>query len=244
LAIGSNIALLNSSAGYTKFSAFVDLVGSADELAELLNSHLIPNDESIEPTYGNSFNNPLLFPQNEGENEGENEGAPPTSATINNDQPHVIGFMEGEGEFCLPTVEETEDNESKLDNPTHELLLYHYRLAHEPFKSLQQMAQDGILPKRLDHCCVPQCTACHYGKASKVPWRVKGGSKDSKIFQATMAGQIVSVNQLKSTVPGLVGQIKGWPMVMRYHIATIFVDHFSKLSFAHLQKKSSWPNRP
>jgi hypothetical protein len=36
--------------------------------------------------------------------------------------------MEGKGEACLPTVEEAEDNEPKLDNSTHKLLLYHYRL--------------------------------------------------------------------------------------------------------------------
>jgi hypothetical protein len=72
--------------------------------------------------------------------------------------------MEGEGKFCLPTVEEAKDDESKLDNPTHELLLYHYRLAHEPFKNLQQMATDSILPKRLAHYRVPKCAACYHAR--------------------------------------------------------------------------------
>jgi hypothetical protein len=118
---GSNIALINSDANYTKFAAFVSRVAPPDEPLELFNAHLIPDDESIAPLPANddaSIDAPS-FPQ-------AHEGAPPTSATNTTDQPHVIDFMEGKGEFCLPTVEEAEDNESKLDNPTHELLLYHY----------------------------------------------------------------------------------------------------------------------
>jgi hypothetical protein len=231
---GSNIALINSDAGYKKFSAFVDLVEQADEPADLFSSHLIPDDESIPP---DNDDRSISFQPSDSRNEGGTEGAPPTSTT--NTLPHVIDFLDGEQDFCMPLTEETEDDESRLDNPTHELLMYHYRLAHEPFTNLQQMAKDGILPKRLANCRVPQCAACHYGKASKIPWRVKGDPKDGQIFQATMAGQVVSVDQLKSTVPGLVGQIKGWPTTMRYHIATVFVDHFSRFSFIHLQKSDT-----
>jgi hypothetical protein len=72
------------------------------------------------------------------------------------------------------------------------------------------MAKAGILPTWLATCRIPLCAACHYGKASKVPWRVKGDPKDGKLFEATVARQVVSVNQLQSTVPGLFGQIKGW----------------------------------
>jgi Reverse transcriptase (RNA-dependent DNA polymerase) len=241
---GSNIALINTDSGYSRFSAFVDLVEPADEPPDLFRPHLIPDDD--EP-YSERAGRTLRFADEiNTANEGApstDEGAPstaegfpsPTNAT--NNQPHVVDFLQGE--ICLPTVEEAEDNESKLDNPTHELLLYHYRLAHEPFKNLQHMAQQGILPKRLANCRVPQCAACHYGKASKVPWRVKGDPKDGNLFQATVAGQVVSVDQLKSTVPGLVGQIKGWLTTQRYHVATIFVDHYSRLSFVHLQKSDT-----
>jgi hypothetical protein len=81
---------------------------------------------------------------------------------------------------------------------------------------------------------VPQGTACHYGKASKVPWLVKGDPKDGQLFTATVAG-----DQLKSTVPGLVGQIKGWLTTQRYHVATIFVDHHSRFGFVYLQKSDT-----
>jgi hypothetical protein len=55
-----------------------------------------------------------------------------------------------------------------------------------------------------------------------------------------VAGPIISLlNQLKSTVPGLVGQIKGWLTVQRYHMTTIFVNHHSWLSFVYLQKSDT-----
>jgi hypothetical protein len=86
---------------------------------------------------------------------------------------------------------------------------------------------------------VPQCAACHFGKASKVLWQVKGNPKDGQLFQTTVAGQVVSVDQLKSTVPGFVGQMKGWLTNQRYHVATVFVDHYSRISYVHLQKSDT-----
>jgi hypothetical protein len=46
---------------------------------------------------------------------------------------------------------------------------------------------------------------------------------------------VVSVDQLISTVPGLIAQIKGIPTRQRYHIATVFVDHASDYTFVHFQ---------
>jgi hypothetical protein len=80
---------------------------------------------------------------------------------------------------------------------------------------------------------------CHFGKASKVLWQVKGNPKDGQLFQTTVAEQVVSVNQLKSTIPGFVRHMKGWLTNQQYHIATIFVDHYSRLSYVHLQKSNT-----
>ena len=49
----------------------------------------------------------------------------------------------------------------------------------------------------------------------------------------------MSIDQLESTTPGLIGQLKGIPTKLRYKVATVFVDHFSRLSFVHLQKTTS-----
>jgi hypothetical protein len=50
------------------------------------------------------------------------------------DIPHMIDFSEGD--TCLSATEAIEDEESQLAKPEHELLLYHYKFAHEPFKNL------------------------------------------------------------------------------------------------------------
>jgi hypothetical protein len=63
---------------------------------------------------------------------------------------------------------------------------------------------------------------------------VKGDPKDGQLFQTIVAGQVVLVNQLKSTVPGFVGQMKGWLTNHQYHMATVFVNHYSRLSYVHL----------
>jgi hypothetical protein len=54
----------------------------------------------------------------------------------------------------------------------------------------------------------------------------------------TRPGQCVSVDQLESPVPGFVGQNKGYFFRKRYKVATIFVDHHSRLSFVYLQEST------
>ena len=46
----------------------------------------------------------------------------------------------------------------------------------------------------------------------------------------------MSIDQLESTTPGLIAQLRGRPTIKRYRIATVFVDQFSKLSYVHMQK--------
>ena len=44
------------------------------------------------------------------------------------------------------------------------------------------------------------------------------------------------MDQLESPVAGFVGQNKGYFFRKRYKVATVFVDHFSRLSFVYLQE--------
>ena len=55
----------------------------------------------------------------------------------------------------------------------------------------------------------------------------------------TAPGQCVSVDQMESPVPGLIAQLKGIPTRDRYKAATVFVDHYSCLSFVHLQHSTN-----
>ena len=52
-------------------------------------------------------------------------------------------------------------------------------------------------------------------------------------------GAVVSVDQLESAVPGLIAQMKGFLTHQRYNVATVYVDHFSGLSYVYVQKGST-----
>lgn len=128
------------------------------------------------------------------------------------------------------------DEDPSVKDPTQEMLLWHYRLGHLPFKIIQAIARSRLLPSRLGKCRVPECAACRLGAATKVPHRYKGETNKGKLQQATKPGAVVSVDQLEATTPGLVAQLKGIPTVQRYKYATVFVDHFSDLSFVFMMK--------
>ena len=84
------------------------------------------------------------------------------------------------------------------------------------------------------------CTACIFGKATRRPWRSKTpDNKDETARTITKPGECVYVDQLESTTPGLLAQLKGTLTKLRYKAATIFIDHYSRLSYVHLQKTTS-----
>ena len=119
-----------------------------------------------------------------------------------------------------------DDLEPKSLDPQDELLRWHYRPGHLPFDRIKQLANKGQLPKRLLTCHAPFCAACQYGKMTKRPWRVKGDNKGTA-KTATYPGQVVSVDQLESTSPGFIAQLKGTLTQQRYKYAT----------FVYLQKR-------
>jgi len=49
----------------------------------------------------------------------------------------------------------------------------------------------------------------------------------------------VFIDQLTVSMPGLVGQMKGFLTRERYHYATVFLDHYSDLPFILFQKSLS-----
>ncbi len=128
--------------------------------------------------------------------------------------------------------------EEVIDNASEELLIWHNRYSHIGFKRLQAMAKMDIIPKRLANCKVPVCQACLYGKQTKRPWKSKS-KEQSHIIKVNSPGACVSVGQLESSTPGLIAQLKGFLTRRRYKVATVFVDHFSKLSFIHFQTSTS-----
>ena len=98
-----------------------------------------------------------------------------------------------------------------LPKDQEEFLRFHERLGHASFHALQKMASSGLIPSKFKHCKVPLCASCQHGKQHKKPWRVKN-KQSSPIggLSIRSPGDCVSVDQLKSSAPGLFGRIKGW----------------------------------
>jgi hypothetical protein len=131
-----------------------------------------------------------------------------------------------------------DDEEDHVPDPQSEVLHWHHKLGHVSFSKLRRMAAHGDTPKRLATCKIPMCTACLFGKATKRPWRTKAAPNQIKIGQVTKPGDCVSADQIESITPGLAGQMKGFLTTKRYRAATVFVDHFSGLSYMHIQKST------
>ena len=62
-----------------------------------------------------------------------------------------------------------------------ELMSWHHRLYHLPFRILFRLTQLGFLLKRLTKCRnkPPLCVACQFGQAHRRPWRTKGKKSGS-----------------------------------------------------------------
>ena len=101
------------------------------------------------------------------------------------------------------------------------------------------MAASKLLPQALARCAVPQCAACLYAKATKRPWRTRAPPNKVTPVSITRPGDCISVDQLESSVPGLIAQLHGFLTKKRYKCATIFVDHYNRLSYVHLQTSTS-----
>jgi hypothetical protein len=103
---------------------------------------------------------------------------------------------------------------------------------------VHMLAKVGLLPALLKECQIPLCTSCLYGKATQRPWRTKESSKDSArpIQKVSGPGQYISPDQLVSTMPGYIAQLCGKPTLKQYHADTIFLNHYSWLSYVHIQK--------
>jgi hypothetical protein len=107
---------------------------------------------------------------------------------------------------------------------------WHYRLGHLSFQRIKRMEELGILPKKLAQVTPPKCAGCLFGTMTKKPWRNKGNKPNGVGHLATAPGQMVSVDHLESSAAGFISQLKGRLARRRYKAATIFVDHFSRMS--------------
>lgn len=83
----------------------------------------------------------------------------------------------------------------------------------------------------------PVCAACKYAKAICRPWSCNSKHKPIKPTRLDLPGDCVSVDQLVSSSPGVIAQMKGTLTKQRFTAATVFVDHISQASYVYLQKR-------
>ena len=66
---------------------------------------------------------------------------------------------------------------------------------------------------------------------------MKSQCDNQKLKQVEEPGKCVSVDQLESSMPGFIPQLKGKLTKQCYCAATVFVDHYSGLSYIHMQRQ-------
>ncbi len=135
----------------------------------------------------------------------------------------------------LPSQEEIEDTQLATANDQTELMRWHYRFGHLPFVKLKQLALNREIPKKLAKVKPPKCAGCLFGAMTRIPWHGRESKASHEVFIATKPGECVSIDQMMSTEVGFYAQMKGKLTKKQYRCATIFVDHYSRLCFVHLQ---------
>ena len=68
------------------------------------------------------------------------------------------------------------------------------------------------------------------------PWRTKSANNRVSIWEASAAGDCVLLDQMESSTPRFISQLKGKLNKQSYRAATIFLDHPSDLTYVHLQQ--------
>ena len=186
------------------------------------------DDRSIEPTNDEPTSVDSTF----------KEKATPVEFDLNGP---TTPASEGERTGASPTstVNIISDEEDRQPSDLAELLMLHQQYGHISMRKLQEMAKQGIIPKRIAKCRIPTCSACLYSKATKKPWRGKESKDGSGKEQPTRPGQVVSVDQLVSPTPGLIAQMTGFLTTKRYNYATVYVDQFTRFGYVYLQKTAS-----
>ena len=207
----SNVGICFTASGYKQFRAFAALCG--------MPATFISDDEDDEPTHPPAEGPIMMTPSDAPADKpprSESEGVT-TDFTVN------------------PTVIPSDDQDGPLlKSDQAALMLLHEQLGHCSFAHLKQMAEQGIIPRKLAKVPPPKCPSCLYGKAHRKPWRTH--KIDPKIKPTTVPGAVVSIDQLESPVPGFVPIAKGQPTVQRYRGASVFVDHATDFTYVHMHQ--------
>jgi hypothetical protein len=80
------------------------------------------------------------------------------------------------------------------------------------------------------------CNDCCGAKATRRHWRGKSAKYNQRhLKKATHPGEVISVDQLESSIPGFIGQMTGKLTRQCIVASTVFVDHASDFSYVYHQ---------
>ena len=227
----SNVGMMQSAPDYKSSAKFVNEAQPLREQQYCFPIHEVSDDESS------------LSDDDEADSSLPEHPTAPDPTTIPSTMPDPTPDLRPGPQTISFHDEEIEPRPRAPDKPLEdaekELFRWHLRLSHCSFDKLKIMAARGDLPSRLKDCPVPQCPACTYGKMTRRAWRSKNKTSNIQPRTITQPGDCVSVDQMESSSPGFIAQLKGILTRKRYTAATVFVDHFSGLSYVHLQKSLS-----
>ena len=92
------------------------------------------------------------------------------------------------------------------------------------------------MPSKILKLKPPKCSGCLYGAMTKHPRRTNSANKRGSIRKASSPGEFISVYHMESSTPGFIAQLKGKPTNPHYRAATIFLDHYSDMTYVNLQR--------
>ena len=231
-----NIALVRSAPGYKRFHAFCHEIGQIE--ASILNEnemYSMPAETNMVSDNDGSEDEADATDDEQDDDSINTENEEPATRRHPDLPNDVFSDLRDDGEATVIP----EDEDVQYSTAQAELLAWHYRLGHSPFAKIRQMSARGDLPAYLSTCKIPKCAACMYGKATKRAWRSKSPVNSLRTPPATAPGAVVAIDQMISSTQGLIGQMRGFLTRQRYTVTTVFVDHYSALSYVHFQKSTS-----
>ena len=234
---GHNVGVIHDSPGYELYATYCTELGEhgpSEENPIALPANIIEPDDAGDITRYReaATEDENDEPQPPSDDKFTEELFPVRDAPLQTDFGPTDTAPEG-----APTVISDEEERDPREDMA-ELLKMHHRLGHMPFAKIRRLAELGVIPAKYKHARIPLCTACVYGKMTRRPWRTKAEPK-GRTMALTRPGQCVSVDQLISTTPGLIAQLRGKPTSDRYRAATVFVDQYSGYSHVVPQRSTS-----
>ena len=223
----SNVGTFHLAPGYNKYDEFRCMMAMEQDDMPIISMEAPISQEKM------NEKNPGIWKRDRNDVSDSFNDKEPIETNWDMNEDHVKEYNKINPEDQIEWNALSTDNK---DETTNSLLKLHQQFGHISFAKLQIMAKKGVIPSKYGTCDIPVCQACAYAKMIRKPWRNKPMAKYVSDQDNLKPGDIISVDQMVSPVPGFIAQMTGKLTTKRYKYSTVFVDQSSKLGYVHLQK--------